>query len=77
MCVWAALHIEYAVSCMQTAVSILSADLEVFVWTHTYFCLYTVHFSLRSSVQRSFLRIRQGKCTWNLWTSPVFQSLSP
>jgi len=31
VCVWAALHIHYAVSYMQTAVSILSADLEVLV----------------------------------------------
>jgi len=31
MCVWAALHIHYAVSYMQTAVTILYADLEVLV----------------------------------------------
>lgn len=35
--------------------------LKFFWWTHTYFCVYKVHFSLHSSVQRSFLRIHQGE----------------
>lgn len=55
MCVWAALHIQYAVSCMQTAVRILSADLEVFVLnTHMLRHIHGAFFSSQQCPKKFF-----------------------
>ena len=55
MCVWAALHIQYAVSCMQTACSIVSADLEGFVLnTHILPCTHIAIFSSQQCPKKFF-----------------------